>query len=383
MTSSLHEIINNDELKGYIHLASSNEKTAMNQLVTKMLKPRIEDNKHISLMGWKFNVTSTIYHKAFANEVNSGFQYLSARGFAVDIYVKVLFIRSIHNMMLLESNTKTEVDKDTIIDHVLEPEILELLRLCYWIEKCRNDLSDSFEIKFKEVKNALDIDFDSREKINTSISEYSKIAQNTDIPFKTRKKAVDLFYQQTQSFIKDLSSYLPEFMLAEIVHENGFNVQFNKTRQSKSCDLRFEYYQTEVKTRIDDSFYKKIERNLEKELEGTLKKLKVVEAVNEALGKKADIAFLFLTFTSLGIGFGKFNYKTKNHINIQKALNLSLSFAKQNRQKSMNSIPVVIFCTLVDTVDNKYKIFSITLPYPVKKVNDQFFANPEKLIIDL
>ena len=49
------------------------------------------------------------------------------------------------------------MNEETDISNVLEPERLELLRLCFWINGSKQIIRDkkSFEIKFIEVRNSL------------------------------------------------------------------------------------------------------------------------------------------------------------------------------------------------------------------------------------
>jgi hypothetical protein len=54
----------------------------------------------------------------------------------------------------------------------------------------------------------------------------------------------------------------------------------------------------EVKTILHQIKFSNTEETLSKELEGTLRKKKVVDIVNDALSKHPDIIFLVLTFTS-------------------------------------------------------------------------------------
>lgn len=159
-------------------------------------------------------------------------------------------------------------------------------------------------------------------------------------------------------------------MLASIVQGQGFEIEFISTeRDIKTCDLKFDSYLTEVKTLIDDSEHVKVEKSLVKELEGTLKKReKVTDDINDALQKKSQILFLVVTFSSLGLGFGKFASDKYKSFDIKKSLNISISFAKRNIKKEfIDTLPVVIFSTLIDTIDNKYKFFTFTFTYPIKK----------------
>ena len=48
----------------------------------------------------------------------------------------------------------------------------------------------------------------------------------------------------------------------------------------------------------------------------------------------------------------------------------------------VETLPVVVFSTLIDTIDNKYKFFSFSFSYPLK-INFKLKDNPEKLSLDL
>ena len=124
----------------------------------------------------------------------------------------------------------------------------------------------------------------------------------------------------------------------------------------------------------------KIESNLVKEIECTLKRDKAVNDTNESLLKKAEIIFLNLTFSSLALGFAKYNFEKRINFSLSKALNESISLAKQNRLKPLiDRIPVVVFTTLIDAIDCDYKIFFYTIPYPVKSRNNTIEADPDNL----
>jgi hypothetical protein len=72
-------------------------------------------------------------------------------------------------------------------------------------------------------------------------------------------------------------------MSAALVREAGFGVSFIPTLEGiKTCDLLIDSYKTEVKTFLDT--YKegtKVESDLIKEIEGTLKRDKAVEDIND------------------------------------------------------------------------------------------------------
>jgi hypothetical protein len=107
--------------------------------------------------------------------------------------------------------------------------------------------------------------------------------------------------------------------------------------------------------------------------------------ITEALSKKADIIFMYLTFSSLAIGFAKYTFEKNMSFPLLKALRESISICDKNAMKqTIETIPVVVFTTLIDAVSWDYKIFSLMVPYPVKmnKMN-QVEADSEKLLIKL
>ena len=93
----------------------------------------------------------------------------------------------------------------------------------------------------------------------------------------------------------------------------------------KTCDLLIDSYKTEVKTFLDT--YKegtKVESDLIKEIEGTLKRDKAVEDINDSLLKKAEIILIFLTFSSLALAFAKYTFEKRINFSLSKALNESI-----------------------------------------------------------
>jgi hypothetical protein len=65
---------------------------------------------------------------------------------------------------------------------------------------------------------------------------------------------------------------------------------------------------------------------------------------------------------------------------LSKAMSEAISLSAQNRSKSMiDHIPVVVFTTLIDMIECRYKIFFYTISYPVKIKNNTVQANPDDL----
>ena len=159
-------------------------------------------------------------------------------------------------------------------------------------------------------------------------------------------------------------------MLAAISKGEGFDVEFPlKPDSGKTCDITLDSFDVEVKTIFDRIEFSSTEETLSKELEGTLKKKKVVDSINDALSKHPDIIFLVLTFTSVGISINDHILQSQNHPSIQQMLSQAVVLSSSNRglRKSdrINEIPVVIFVTGVDVSNSIYRISSLTITYPV------------------
>ena len=280
-----------------------------------------------------------------------------------------------------------EVNKDTVINNILEPESSELLRLCYWINKSKQIVDkNSFERKFNEVKASLRFqnEDETKEQLNHKLTIFGRIIQDLTIPLWERELNVEELVTELASFRSNVSSFVPEFMLAALAQEAGFDIRFIPTTTgSKTSDLIINSCKTEIKTFLDS--YKegvKIESSLIKEIEGTLKRDKAIRDINESLLKKSEITFMFLTFSSLALGFAKYTFEKGFNFTLEKALTESISLAEQNRSKSrMEQIPVIVFTTLIDSTSCEYKIFPYMVSYPVKKINNNYEADRDKLTL--
>jgi hypothetical protein len=143
----------------------------------------------------------------------------------------------------------------------LEPESLELLRLCYWINKSRQIITDrnSFEAKFNEVRVSLRFENETefREQLNRKLTIFGRIIKDVTISVWERELHTKELVTELElgPFRSNISSFVPEFMLAALVQEAGFDVSFIATSTvAKTCDLLVKKsYKAEVKTFLDDS----------------------------------------------------------------------------------------------------------------------------------
>jgi predicted methyltransferase MtxX (methanogen marker protein 4) len=135
---------------------------------------------------------------------------------------------------------------------------------------------------------------------------------------------------------------------------------------NKTADAYLNNFPTEIKTIVDRVQYQtRIERDLESEVLGSLKRNKIIQDLNDALSQNARIILLNATAASVGYSLGL--YATTNHIELQlkDAIDNALSIVKTN---SKTIVAVVPFATCVD-FERKYRISSICVKCPIKTEN--------------
>lgn len=335
--------------------------------------------------------TGTICLGSNAYDVLKGWKQLVEGSVPIDLYMKAFYVSTLNSVLKHESSYDTQVDDETLVNNRIEPVVLELLRLSYWIYKCKERLNpESFDVKFAEVKSSL-ISHNLNEvrgDLDRNLRNFGKLMADRLIPKWERalyeRELMELVEVGGQ-FRSNISSYVPEFMSAALMKEAGFEIEFIPTGNEKRCDFLLNSFKVEVKTFLDMSYEPpELEKSLNAEILGTLKRNKAVGDMKDALSKKADIVLMFLSFTTLGVGFSKYTFKKDIDFSLGSALSKSISIAQRNQTtQDMTEVPVITFTTLIDFSDCIYKMFFYTVPYPVKKDNGKFEPDPDKLTIDL
>jgi hypothetical protein len=381
--------ISNHKLMDFINWLRDNPSSKNNiaHELEHLIVFEIIDEHVISIIGWEFNVSVCIYSSATSSEVKSGLDFLSSNGINIKTYLNAFLIKSLDDAFNQE-RTKTKEYNGTMIDITSEPEVLELLRLCYWMNRCKTRIGNSFNNKFNELKEQLELGY--KEEIATYFAEscrkISKILLDESISYWQRNIHYTHFVNGLNKFRTTVSSFVPEFMFAAISKSEGFDVEFPpKPDYGKICDIILDSFNVEVKTIFDRIEFSNTEETLSKELEGTLKKGKVVDSINDALSKHPDIIFLVLTFTSAGISLP---IQSQNHQpSIQQILSQAIALSSSNRalrkSQQINGIPVVVFATAVGVTNSIYRISALTIRYPVLTINSDLIADSEKVKINL
>ena len=101
----------------------------------------------IVIGGWQFDVKAFIYPDAKCEDILSGWDYLCILGIPVDVLSLGLLCLAI-----------LEIDDPRIMEE--EPELVDLLRLCFWVNKCATlmktgKLDSSLSYKIDELENEI------------------------------------------------------------------------------------------------------------------------------------------------------------------------------------------------------------------------------------
>lgn len=102
-------------------------------------------NNRISLGGWEFDILRSTHPSATFQQIERGWNGLIQEGIHVDVLVLCLFIK-----VLLDNASTRIVDE--------EPELIEIIRLCYWYDTCSHNLIDgcnTFRYKKNEIQRIL------------------------------------------------------------------------------------------------------------------------------------------------------------------------------------------------------------------------------------
>ena len=361
-----------------IQNSAYNDQNEFIRLVQESTTPHVINDKSISFSGYNLDISAAIYSEARSNEVLEGWALLTNNKVPLINYTKAFYISSLFSEMYHDPNQNIEVDQETVISESLEPQSTELLRLCYWITRCKRTLEDekSFETKFTEAAKSLKFRKAStfKKRLNRKLVTYGRIMKDPRIPYWERKIHGDELFKDMAlgPFRKNVLTLYPEFMLATMVEDMGLKVSFiPRSKEAKTCDLLVNNsYKIEIKTLLNTfREHKEMEIELSNQIEDTLTDQNSIDLINNALAKNAEIIFMFCTFTSMASAFAKYSYEKNMDFLIPVALNQSITLAEQNRMKSIakiKEVPLVVFVTYIDIIKCDYRILSCMIAYPVK-----------------
>jgi|GEM_PF-1485081 hypothetical protein len=317
----------------------------------------------IMLGGWKFNVSRVIYTYATINEIEEGWKDLLHEKIPVDILFLSLFIRTI-------------LDRDKPESIGKEPELVVLLKLCYWYHKClKMDSNNNFQYKINEIRDELGegllakaerYQLPVRVNLGSDTRKYFENLQPILFAIGKRRSPPG-FTDMLLDIRHSVYRFVSEYLFYSLGDEANFMISIIKNnRHQKTPDLYLNTIPSDVKTIVDKMEYQeKIEDNLLEEILCSLKRNKIFKKVNEGLSQGGKIIILDATAPSLGYAINYYASTHKKTLTIQIAINDSIVFANSN---SKGYIPILIFAQSIDHECN-FRLSAVMVPCPVMNGN--------------
>jgi hypothetical protein len=250
---------------------------------TDLIPNRISES-FIELGGWKLNVCRTIFESGSIDDVIQGWRKLSLV-LPMDLLSLVFFFRSAYENLKL----------DLTYEKGYETDLLELLRLCYWYYKCSKVEKIDLNYKQSELREQLAGDLCTRAKKylfrdpNQSTHEF--FMDPAALAIIIFRKLSRQLYGITNDFREKVSSYISEFIIAALANAYNFNVRFNRKDDGKNnFDMFIQEIPCEVETILDQiPWANKPESQLRKEILDSLKRIKMIEKIQEGLRQEGKI----------------------------------------------------------------------------------------------
>jgi hypothetical protein len=332
----------------------------------------------------KFNIGSVVYEKVTAREIIDGFEELKT----FFDFVRVLEVLS--NAML--AKIRKILDPSPV-----EPDTIDLLKLCYWYNRLKN--INTIEHKRKEIfsrvcqrllhrlekrsKRTIDYsnlsEYEIKEKIDNTLDEIRQ-TQSTDDSMQT--------FRWLNEYLNFINVCVSELIFPSLASESGSKIDFVPTNKDHDYDydIMINGHPTQIKTLfsyevfgIDEVEQHKQEKYHQgvarvRELYDTnqitmdLVKKEIIEftkrscinKINDALRQKAEIIIIDSTRTIPGL---LQNYYYTNDTEYIKFHN-SLTEVMNN---PINKFVYVIFASTA--YDNKFRVSSLVVKVPVTKIN--------------
>lgn len=348
---------------------------------------KIDDNR-IEFAKITLDIHSLVYENATAEEIAQGFEELNS---FFD------FIRVIQ-VLLKSSLIKANVASDRSL---IEPDIADFLKICYWYNKIKN--IQTIEHRRKELRSRL------CKKLLHKLERGKRTINYSDLSDDEIRKKIDetldkitreqTEYSQNQMFnwlneyLNFINVCISELMFAALANESDLTIDFTPAANDYDYDLIIDGRPIQIKTLFCyDAFA--ISKSQEVKQQKYVKKFKelsdlynnsqitwpfvkqeiikyiksdCIHVVNNGLRQQAEIIILDGTRTIPGL---LLNYY---YTDDSKFVKMHNSFVESLNNRTDNIIPVIFAST---SYDNRFRISSVVVNVPVKKVNQ--VTNNEK-----
>jgi hypothetical protein len=370
--------------------------------------PRTVNNKANTLAfgGWEFDIRRTVYPTANIEQIFDGWNSLVAVKIPMDLLFLSLFLKELfcNNTITTEHNSKCNIlDQKKISKE--EPELVALLRLCYWYHRClqindrMQDNYFNFNDKLKEIKEELGQKTKAKARnyglpiladYGSNMANYHTQLQSviTDTMRNENKKD-----KASGGILDDIRysiyRFLSECIFYTLVSEAGFEVQYGKIYSKRPpkldvegipsafrilLDEQIQGYELETITRID---------NLNEEILHILKQnRRLVDKINDAL-EEGLFVILDTTGTLLGHIINLYAQSQQNRKQINQSIRKSVRKAVDmmfGYVSSKGYLPIIFLAQTHDNLHN-FRISAITVGVPcsVNDEEDGFEVNVSKL----
>ena len=339
---------------------------------------RTDNNDIVALGGWEFNITKIIYPTATIQEIFDGWNELIEEKIPMDLLFLSLFIRAVFD------NDKSEIINEQ------EPELVALLRLCYWYHKClqftgKNNKENNYFIdKQNELKDELGrgVRAKARQYGVPAIADFGadiELYHREILPVLNaikQRKAPKGFVEALREIRHSIYRFVSEFMFFSLASESGFDIVFIKTNlEEKNPDLFINTIPADIKTLIDEIQYQdQIEDSLFEEILFSLQRNKLISKINEGL-KQGIIIVLDATGTSLGYAINLYASQNKKNLSVQKAITDAIELVINSEYN-----PIIILAQSCD-LGCAFRLSVITVPIPVIVKGDELEVDISKLRI--
>jgi hypothetical protein len=226
--------------------------------------PQKAGSHFIALGGWKFNISSTVYANAKPEDVVDGWNMLN-NDFPSEILTRLIqpfFVRAVLDAKYLRAGLKYQ-----------EPELVELLRFCYWYFKCsiraRNNtfldkrdeiikkLSDKLLSNVEVYKNTISFE----EEFPSDKKEFLRKVSEKLAALKDDKPVKEEFPKYMLQLLKSVYSVTSELIFAGLCSEN-YGLTFEPSGGGHDYDFVIDSVPCQIKTIMPTGAFAK--SNLEK-----------------------------------------------------------------------------------------------------------------------
>lgn len=327
--------------------------------------PQETHNDIVAIGGWEFKISKMIYPTATIKEILDGWMKLTEEGIPTDMLFLTLFFRTI-----FDNNCNTKEIKE-------EPELIELLRLCFWYSRCHCiNSQNTFVYKVDEINEELGIGVKTkmekfklplRSDFGSNTVQYRRQLQPVLSAIRQRK-APGGFVNELKDIRHSIYQIVSECKFYSMAASGGFDILFEKKKEgAKNPDVYINMVSSEVKTVIDEIQYQdRIEDNLLEEILYSIKRNKLVDKINEALEQGGNIVILDATGASLGYAMNLYASQHKKTYSVQKSIDIAIQLVNSG---SNDYVPIIVFAQSIDTEYN-FRLSMTMVPCPARAKND-------------